>query len=114
MNRFCVQCGERNIPEDIAWRQYRCPPCWDAFKAAGGAVIRIVTPSQWAGVRTADISYKNHALYCRDCGGKLGMTRRVKFALGVGSECLTCDTCATKRKNAPYSSPSSDAPQSPQ
>lgn len=104
--KYCVQCGQQNIPDDAF--VYRCRPCWEAYQAAGAKTVRTTTMTEWAGMRVASITYKNHALYCRNDGKPLGMTRRVRFALERGGEVLTCDACAWKKKNAPPPSPSTN------
>lgn len=104
--KHCIGCGLPVIADDGV--NYRCPPCWGTFKAAGGTPLRDVTIVERAGIRVSNTTYSNHSLYCRECGKPLGMTRRVKFALQCGSECHTCDACAWKKKNAPPPSPSSD------
>ena len=97
--KFCVQCGAQNMPDEAFG--YRCRPCWEAYQAAGGKTEKVTTMSEWAGMRVANITFKNHALYCNLCGRPLGMTRRVRYALQCGSEALTCDACARARKSPP-------------
>lgn len=95
---YCVGCGQRNIPPDIAYRTFRCLKCWQAFKAAGYITQsrEPITVSS-VGVRMGGrIIYHNYAMFCRKCGKKLGdqfENRRVGYALRLGSECHKCDDC---------------------
>lgn len=96
MNAFCVQCGQQNIPAEEAWKRYRCPPCWQAFKAAGG-ILKEKEPVHTSpcGIKTGGgWIFKNYAKYCRRCGAKLLFSgKRVRYALLRGGECMMCDGC---------------------
>lgn len=101
MDAYCVDCGQQNIPEDIAWRVFRCPPCWKRFKLFGG-IQKIKEPIvEIDGAITMGGGYvfSNYAKFCRLCGRSLrGSEKRVRFALLRGGECHTCNDCYYKKR----------------
>lgn len=92
--KYCVQCGKT-----ASWFvSNRCGTCYDAWKKAGKIIATPwvkETPGYPAvGIRTGGTAYSNHALFCRECGGKIPpKCDRQLYALKKGGECVRCDDC---------------------
>lgn len=111
MNRYCVSCGKKNIPESSSWRVFRCKPCWLAHRDAGGIQRKDSVITSPSGMRVSVTTFENAPVFCSICGGRIRQdSQRVRYVLKRGSECHTCDDCSSsKRFPSPKSHGSTDA-----
>jgi len=67
-NRFCIQCGQINIPPDAPEYVVRCTDCY---------------------------GNREEPKFCRHCGSDLEKDR-IDFAKSQGNECKQCRNCSKK------------------